>query len=217
MIKSSRRNTRVLQGFLTQRNFLSGKYCWQGLVGEAIIRVGTLSPRESDGEFQINYLTNSFMERLRSYVLLKCFPYSRMSAPMRMEPIDTSVKAFMKLARTPEECCLFNAVNVHSIPTIDVIRVMKETGLDIEITDDETFDRALAEAEKDPQKAAILSSMLAYKRNASLASVPVRFDYTSQILARTGFFWNITDSTYIRRFIESMKGLGFFDENYINR
>ncbi len=182
-----------------------------------IIRVGTLSARESDGEFQINYLTNSFMERLRSYVLLKCFPYSRMNAPMRMGPIDTSAKAFMKLARTPRECCLFNAVNSHSIPTIDVIRVMIDTGMDIEITDDETFGRALAEAGSDPRKAAILSSMLAYKRNSSLATVPVKFDYTLQILARMGFFWNNSDSAYIRRFIEGMTGLGFFDEDLINR
>ena len=29
-------NAGILSGFLTQRNFLSGKYCWQGLVGEAI-------------------------------------------------------------------------------------------------------------------------------------------------------------------------------------
>ncbi|MBR1442281.1 MAG: amino acid adenylation domain-containing protein [Firmicutes bacterium] len=180
-----------------------------------VIRVGTLAARESDGEFQVNYLSNSFMERLRSYVLLKCFPYSRMDEPMRLGPIDISAKAFMQLAKTPKECCLFNAVNTHSIPAVDVIRVMKDIGLNIRIVEDKVFDEMLTKAGNDPKKAAILSSLLAYKTNTNLAYVPVKFRYTSQILARMGFFWNITDASYIHKFIEGMAGLGFFDENIL--
>lgn len=38
-----------------------------------IMRVGNLSARNSDGEFQINYSTNTFMGRLKSYRLIgKC-------------------------------------------------------------------------------------------------------------------------------------------------
>lgn len=49
-----------------------------------VIRVGTLSPRESDGEFQINFFTNSLMGRLRSYMVLGCFPYQNINQPLRM-------------------------------------------------------------------------------------------------------------------------------------
>ena len=55
-----------------------------------IIRVGTLAARESDGEFQINFLTNNFMGRLRSYCILGCFPYSMLENQVCMGPIDTS-------------------------------------------------------------------------------------------------------------------------------
>ncbi|MBR1524314.1 MAG: amino acid adenylation domain-containing protein [Lachnospiraceae bacterium] len=182
-----------------------------------IIRVGTLAAREADGEFQINFLTNSFMERLRSYVILGCFPYSLMNAVMRMGPIDTSAKGFMRLAQTPKACCLFNAINNHTIPTIDVIRVMREMGLDIEIVDDNAFAAALTDAQKDPNKAAILASMLAYKANSNAVPVQTKCEYTTQVLARMGFFWNLTDSQYIRKFIESLYTLGFFDATNLNR
>ena len=89
-----------------------------------VIRVGTLSPRESDGEFQINLLSNSFMGRLRSFAMLKAFPHSMINNPVRMGAIDASAKAFLLLAQTPSDCRLFNAVNTHSVPLIDIIRTL---------------------------------------------------------------------------------------------
>ena len=104
-----------------------------------VIRVGALSARESDGEFQINFLSNSAMEQLRSFAILNAFPYSNMDQDMRFGPIDASARSFMHLARTPKECCLFHAINNHSTPAIDVIRVMQECGIEIELVEDDVF------------------------------------------------------------------------------
>lgn len=191
----------------------------RGLDGK-VIRVGTLAARESDGEFQMNFLTNSFMGRLRSYLVLKCFPYYMMNQPLRMGPIDISAKAFMLLAKTPKECTVFHAINNHSIPTVSIVHVMQKTGMDIRMVEDEQFQEALLEAEKDPKKAAILQSMLAYvntKDTSSVVPVQVSCEYTTQVLARMEFFWNETGEAYVQRFIEAMAGLGFFDETNLNR
>ena len=191
----------------------------RGLDGK-VIRVGTLAARESDGEFQMNYLTNSFMGRLRSYVVLKCFPYSMMNQPLRMGPIDSSAKAFLLLSKTPKECTVFNAINNRSIPTVSVIRVMQKAGMDIRFVENEQFREALLEAEKDPKKAAILQSMLAYTNlNGGASAVPVQVncEYTTQVLARMGFFWSETGEEYVKRFIDALAGLGFFDETNLNR
>ena len=191
----------------------------RGLDGK-VIRVGTLAARESDGEFQMNFLTNSFVGRLRSYLILKCFPYFMMNQPLRMGPIDTSAKAFMLLARTPKECTLFHAINNHSIPTVSIVHVMQKSGMDIRMVEDDQFQEALLEAEKDPKKAAILQSMLAYvneKDAGSVVPVQVSCEYTTQVLARMGFFWNETGEAYVKRFIDALSGLGFFDETNLNR
>ena len=47
--------------------------------------------------------------------------------------------------------------------------------------------------------------------------VPAKCEYTNQILARMGYFWHATDSDYIRKFINVLTGLGFFDEDDLPR
>ena len=96
---------------------------------------------------------------------------------------------------------------------------MKEEGIEINLVYKSEFDKALEKAEQDPAKAAILSSMLAYKNMNGKNTIPVaaRFDLTSKILSCMGFYWNNTDMAYIRRFIVALIGLGFFDENNLNR
>lgn len=183
-----------------------------------VIRVGTLAARESDGEFQINFLSNSSMGRLRSFAILKKFPYMMLNSPLRMGPIDISAKSFLHLSRTPKECTVFHAINSHVIPMIDVIRIMNECGMEIALVEDREFEQALLEAEKDPRKAAIFQSMLAYQgMNGNAVPVQVKCEYSAQVLGRIGFYWNATDREYIRKFIEGLSGLGFFDEDNLYR
>ena len=209
--------------------YISSKLMGERMVLEAvaergldakIIRVGTLAARESDGEFQINFLTNNFMGRLRSYSMLGCFPYSMIENQVCMGPIDTSCVAFFKLARTPKPCCVFNAVNNHTLPLGDIIRRMNENGMQIRFVDDEEFADALKEAQKNPDKAAILSSMTAYMNMAhgkKVVSLPCDAHYTTQILARMGFFWNASNEKYVDDFINVLRGFTFFEKDNLNR
>ncbi|MBQ1838220.1 MAG: amino acid adenylation domain-containing protein [Ruminococcus sp.] len=185
-----------------------------------IIRVGTLAARESDGEFQINFLTNNFMGRLRSYGILGCFPYAMLENQVCMGPIDTSCEAFLKLSRTPRECCVFNAVNNHTLPLGDIIRQMNQIGMNIRLVEYEEFTEALHEAQKDPDKAAILSSMTAYMNTAhgkKITALPFVSHYTTQILARMGFFWNASNEKYVSGFINALKGFRFFNKGNLIR
>ena len=190
-----------------------------GLDGK-VIRVGTLAARESDGEFQINFLTNNFMGRLRSYELLGCFPYQMIENQVCMGPIDTSCNAFLKLAKTPKDCTVFNAVNNHTLPLGDIIRRMNEAGIPINFVEYEEFAAALNEAQKDPDKAAILSSMTAYMNTAhgkKVTALPFESHYTTQILARMGFFWNASNERYVNDFINVLMGFRFFDSDNLTR
>ncbi len=191
----------------------------RGLDGK-VIRVGTLAARESDGEFQINFLTNNFMGRLRSYELLGCFPYQMLENQVCMGPIDTSCNAFLRLAKTPGECTVFNAVNNHTLPLGDIIRQMNEAGIPIRFVEYEEFASALNEAQKYPDKAAILSSMTAYMNTAhgkTVVALPFESHYTTQVLARMGFFWNASNERYVNDFINVLKGFRFFDSDNLTR
>ncbi len=212
---------------------LDNKYTSSKLMGERmvleaaaegldakVIRVGTLAARESDGEFQINFLTNNFMGRLRSYSLLGCFPYSMIENQVCMGPIDRSCEAFLKLAKTPKECCVFNAVNNHTLPLGDIIRQMNENGSKVDFVEYEEFAHALHEAQKDPEKAAILSSMTAYMNTShgkKITALPFSAHYTTQILARMGFFWNASNEKYVNDFINVLRGFRFFRKDNLKR
>ncbi len=212
---------------------LDNKYTSSKLLGERkvleaaaegldakVIRVGTLAARESDGEFQINFLTNNFMGRLRSYSLLGCFPYAMIENQVCMGPIDRSCEAFLKLAKTPQACCVFNAVNNHTLPLGDIIRQMNKNGNNIEFVEYDVFAAALNEAQKDPDKAAILSSMTAYMNTAhgkKIAALPCSAHYTTQILARMGFFWNASNEKYVNDFINVLRGFLFFRKDNLKR
>ena len=212
---------------------LDNKYTSSKLMGERkvleaaadgldakVIRVGTLAARESDGEFQINFLTNNFMGRLRSYSLLGCFPYAMIENQVCMGPIDRSCEAFLKLAKTPQACCVFNAVNNHTLPLGDIIRQMNQSGNHIRFVEYEVFADALHEAQKDPDKAAILSSMTAYMNTAhgkKIVALPCSAHYTTQILARMGFFWNASNEKYVNDFINVLRGFLFFRKDNLKR
>lgn len=212
---------------------LDNKYTSSKLMGERmvleaaaegldakVIRVGTLAARESDGEFQINFLTNNFMGRLRSYSLLGCFPYSMIENQVCMGPIDRSCEAFLMLAKTPRECCVFNAVNNHTLPLGDIIRQMNRNGSKVDFVEYDVFAAALHEAQKDPDKAAILSSMTAYMNTShgkKIVALPFSAHYTTQILARMGFFWNASNEKYVDDFINVLRGFMFFSKDNLKR
>ncbi|MBP9997300.1 MAG: amino acid adenylation domain-containing protein [Lachnospiraceae bacterium] len=198
--------------FLAERELLTA--IADGRIDAKIIRVGTLAPRKEDGEFQINYLTNNFMGRLRAYNLIGCFPYDLCNDLVRMGAIDVSADAYLRLARTPKECCVFNAANNHTVTLGDIIECMKHRGKNIDLVEMPEFEKRMVIAAQDPSKASIISSMIAYMKsepNDNVRYVEIGVDYTNSILNRMDFFWNITDVSYIERFIDALDGLGFFE------
>ena len=73
---------------------------------------------------------------------------------------------------------------------------------------------------QDPDKAAILSSMTVYMNTAhgkKVVALPFESHYTTQILARLGFFWNASNERYVNDFINVLKGFRFFDSDNLTR
>ena len=179
-----------------------------------IMRVGTLAPRSSDGEFQINFDTNGFMGRLRAYVAIGAFPYSMMEFPVRLAPIDDTAEAIVRLCTTPDKCCIFHPLNNHVVPLGDIIMQMQENGLPVRLVEDDEFAAMLSAAENDPEKAALLTTLLAYENKDSSRSVEmIKTDnnYTTQVLYRLGFRWSMTPRSYMNSFLQALDGLRFFD------
>lgn len=205
-------NKYILSKFLAERLVLEA-VATKGLIAK-IMRVGNLAPRSTDGEFQVNFQTNSFMGRLKVYNMLGCCPFESRDLTVEFSPINEVAKAIVKLTCTPKECIVFHPYNNHNVLFGDVLSELRHVGEGVKFVEIATFSEALEEAKEDPVKAKQLSSLLAYQNMAKgqkSTDVLRQNAYTMQVLYRLGFSWSVTSWDYVDRFMTAIEGLGFFD------
>ena len=178
-----------------------------------VIRYGNLSARHSDGEFQVNFNTNAEMGKLRAFAVLGCAPYDILDDLMEFSPIDAVAKATVMLGRCGDDSILFHVLTDQRIQMVHVFEQISEMGHKIRFVERDEYDETFAKTENDPDKRALLTSLMAYDSGAgNRKRVILDFDreYTLQVLYRLGFTWPVTSQDYIKRFLKALDGLGFF-------
>ena len=205
-------NRYVHSKFVAERTILEAVAVHQ--LNAKVMRVGNLSPRSTDGEFQINFQTNSAMGRVRLYKVLGCYPYEQTDQPMEFSPINEVAHAVVVLSETPRECCLFHPFNNHSVLFGDVLSGLHLLGNEPRQVETTEFQNTLEHAKDDPEKARFLQSIIAYQDMAhGQQTVPIATSntYTTQVLYRLGFRWSPTSWDYVYRFLAAIDGLGYFE------
>ncbi len=202
----------------TQSKYLAERAVLQavaeGRISAKIMRVGTLAPRNKDGEYQINFGTNSFMARMKSTYLVGAHSFESEIATFELSPIDAVAQAIVLLSHTPEENVVFHPYNNHQLLMGDLYDTMNHLGLHSDAVEEDVYQQALEEAEQDPAKARVLTGLLAYRQGHGIKTYGVAkaTPLTVAVLSRMGFHWPITNRDYTERFIIALRGLGFFDE-----
>ena len=214
---------RLYMGQYLGNQYIYSKYMAERLILDAvalhglsakIMRVGNLAARSTDGEFQANFSTNSFMGRIRIYNMLGCCPYAMRNKKVEFSPINEVAHAICLLTTTPKECTVFHPYNIHGQFLGDVLSGLTSVTGGIRFVEQEEFQQAMDEAGQDPQKAKQMAALLAYKDMAhgqKTADVQRDNDYTTQVLYRLGFSWSPTSWDYVERMLTSIGGFGFFE------
>ena len=179
-----------------------------------VLRVGNLAPREEDGEFQLNFRTNNYMNSLRAMAVLGMAGYETLYEQTEFSPIDQVAQAVLLLAVTPENCVCFMPMNPHRPLTGDVIREISAAGHPVRGAEDGEFARALQKALADEKTSEAVSCLIAYDSKED--TQPIGLDgidhtYTTGVLERLGFSWPETGTAYIRRFLDKLEQKGFFE------
>ena len=183
-----------------------------GLDGK-IIRVGNLMSRDSDGEFQINFITNGFLRSLRGYKAVGKFPISGMHEVTEFSPIDSTALAVLKLVQTDRRFTVFHACNSHHIYMADLIYAMRNYGFEIDIVRDEDFEEAVKEFAKNTKDSDAVSGLIAYTSHNEEDIYTMEYSnrFTAQVLYRLDYKWPVTDDRYLESAIEALDRLAFFD------
>ena len=185
----------------------------RGLDGK-IVRVGNLMSRYSDGEFQINSVTNNFMRSLRAYAALKTVSVAALDSAVEFSPIDCTAAAMVTLAGANRDFTVFHATNGHRVQMGDVIEAMNRVGVPVEIVDKKTFDEMFGRALADDSLNELISPLISYQasdKNTVEFYIGHNNDFTTKALYRLGFKWPIINEDYLKNVFEALETLAFFD------
>jgi thioester reductase-like protein len=206
-------NQYVHSKFLAERHVL--EHMAAGTLRAKIMRAGNLSPRAEDGEFQANFNANTTMGRIKAYRMLGACPYALLQSKMEFSPIDETAKAMVLLSRTPDACCVFHVSNDHLLPMDDILsRVQLDDGSPLTYVEFPEFMARMEAAKADPEKAKVLSSIIAYTQapgGPAMTPNKISTDYTMQVLHRLGFRWDETSSQYVDMIFDMLASLRYFE------
>ena len=178
-----------------------------------IMRVGNLMARSSDSEFQINFESNGFINRLKAFVTIGKMPYSMLSNNVEFSQIDITAKSIIELSKTPKECIIFHPYNSHNVTFADIIEIVKPLGLTIEACENEDYENALNDAMSDKSKQEGVSGLITSIGSGKVKKqwLTVENNYTTQVLYRLGINWPLISKDYIYTFIKYLDDLNFFN------
>ena len=201
-------NKYVLSKFKAERLVLQSVA--EGLDAK-IMRVGNLMGRNSDGEFQINFSSNAFVNLLKAYKVMGMYPTARLTAPAEVSPIDCVARSIVSLSRLPKEVNVLHPYNGYTIDMASVIYGMKEYGFPIEFVSEDVFGRRLKELMADEKENDRISGLLHY--GSHKGEFPVSFvnSFTSTLLYRSDIRWPLVSDDYSVKFIEILDQMQFFD------
>ena len=203
-------NEYIRTKFLAERAVLEAVS--DGLDGK-VIRVGNLMSRNSDGEFQINFITNGFLRSLRGYKAIGKFPMGGMHEIAELSPIDSTALAVLKLVQTDRRFTVFHACNSHHIYMADLIYAMQRYGFRLDIVRDGEFEEAVKEFAKNGKESDAVSGLIAYTSHNENEIYTMEYDngFTAQVLYRLDYKWPVTDDRYLESAIAALDRLAFFD------
>ena len=203
-------NEYIRTKFLAERAVLEAV---SGGLDAKIIRVGNLMSRNSDGEFQINFITNGFLRSLRGYKAIGKFPMGGMHEVAELSPIDSTALAVLKLVQTDRRFTVFHACNSHHIYMADLIYAMRNYGFKLDIVKDEEFEETVKEFAKNGNDSDAVSGLIAYTSHNENEIYTMEYSnrFTAQVLYRLDYKWPVTDDRYLESAIEALDRLAFFD------
>lgn len=200
----------------------------RGKIRGKIIRLGNLTAREEDGEFQVNASTSAFVKQMLGYRKLGCYPVDMMDAELEFSPIDYAAKAFVLLAGTPDEFTVFHAQNCHKVHYGYFVNAMNKLGLHVSIVDKDAFVERFKSALQDANDAAAFTGLVAYLARVDAADagqdakkeeyqLRVRIgsdtSYTTKALYRLGFAWPLTHPEYLDKMVKLLAEIEYFKTN----
>lgn len=173
-----------------------------------IFRMGNLTGRYIDGQFQPNMSENAFYATLKEVVASGVVSDKILTQELEFSPIDSSAQAVMQLIANPaSEGRIYHLMNPKTLSLKNLISEFATLGISIR-----TQISAKRTGKDDaPQAVPGASVYLMRGELAYGAPIQITADYTVESLERLGFVWPEIDQGYLSRILEYMRRNNFLN------
>ena len=202
-----------LENVYIRSKFEAEKYILEEIAAKRlkglILRVGNITNRYSDGKFQDNYEENAFLNRIKAFLYLKMVPKSIMNGHTEFSPVDKIAEAIVKSVEyyTPRTTVL-HLYNSNHIYLPELIKYLREFGINIEIVDDEIFKTKLKNLlfnSPNFDKISVLLNDLDKDYNLQYeTNLKITNDYSLKFLDKADFEWPKVTKEYLKKILENL-------------
>ena len=182
-----------------------------------IMRMGNLTNRISDGQFQKNHKNNAFLQRVKGILELGLFPEYLIKDTNYSEftPIDEAANAVMTIARHfSTEQTVFHINSIMVVYFDKLIEIINQLGYDLNLVKGTIFTNALRQTAKQTGMEHIFETFINdMDENDQLnydSNIRIENDFTVQYLKQLGFEWSEIGVDYLRKYVEYFKKIGYF-------
>ncbi len=179
----------------------------------SIYRIGNITGRYSDGQFQNNINDNAFYNRLKSIILLKAVSKNLSDVQIEMTPVDYCSKAIVLLLKADELNRVYHLYN-NSIKMKTLISLLQEkTELKIKTFEEEEFKQYIIKTSRDKNKQIVLNGIINELDGKSgfayETMIEVDCEKTINTLSKMDFKWPSIDSAYLEKIVDHIKKVRF--------
>lgn len=178
-----------------------------------IMRMGNLTNRLSDGQFQKNHESNAFLKRIKALTELKAFTSSFANMKIDFTPIDEAAKSIMLLVRNfNNNQNVFHIKNKNSISLYNLFEFLRELHYEVDMLTDEEFDKRLYDLDERDSEYIFKAFINDIDENDQFnydSNIRIENDFTVQYLKQLGFEWSDIGIDYLRKYIEYFRKIGY--------
>ena len=202
-----------LENVYIRTKFEAEKYILENIssgLNAQIIRLGNITNRYSDGNFQINPESNAFLNRIKSFVKIGMLPNYLERARLEFTPVDYCSNAIVKILQSNlDDFSVFHIYNDNYISMKSLINVINQSGINMNFVNNESFKDTIKYLLLSENTKNLLSGIIndidtdyniIYNSSNILSS-----NFTKDILYSLGFEWPKIDKTYLEKYIKYMR------------
>lgn len=182
-----------------------------------IIRVGNLTNRSKDYQFQPNYMENAFLTRIKAALELGCLPDYMLPLYSEFSPVDDTADAIVRIVKHFNmRYTIFHVYSNQNLYFKRLLEILKELSISMKVVDGETFSNLLKRTVKENKSylyEAFLGDMDGDGKLRYETNIHIQNNFTLSYLKQLGFEWTQIDYEYVKGYIEYYKRLGFLEVN----